>query len=95
MVVMVAVHSASAGVVELNWEVEYKLRWPDCKEGIVIAINGEFPGPTIDATAGDTVIVHVTNKLSTEGVVIHWHGIRQVVQLPYFIKKFIYKVSIL
>ncbi|CAN7067607.1 unnamed protein product [Brassica rapa subsp. trilocularis] len=76
-VVMVAVHSASAGVVELNWEVEYKLRWPDCKEGIVIAINGEFPGPTIDATAGDTFIIHVTNKLSTEGVVIHWHGIRQ------------------
>ncbi|CAF2338497.1 unnamed protein product [Brassica napus] len=76
-VVMVTVHSASAGVVELNWEVEYKLRWPDCKEGIVIAINGEFPGPTIDATAGDTVIIHVTNKLSTEGVVIHWHGIRQ------------------
>ncbi|ESQ42133.1 hypothetical protein EUTSA_v10013093mg [Eutrema salsugineum] len=77
-VVVVAVHSASAGVIVLKWEVEYKFWWPDCKEGIVMAINGKFPGPTIDAVAGDTVIIHVTNKLSTEGVVIHWHGIRQI-----------------
>ena len=78
-VVLVAVHSASARVVELEWEVEYKFWWPDCKEGIVMAINGQFPGPTIDAVAGDIVIIQLTNKLSTEGVVIHWHGIRQVV----------------
>ncbi|KAL1204272.1 L-ascorbate oxidase [Cardamine amara subsp. amara] len=76
-VIMVVIHSASAAVIESTWEVEYKFWWPDCKEGIVMAINGQFPGPTIDAVAGDTVIIHVTNKLSTEGVVIHWHGIRQ------------------
>uniref|UniRef100_A0A1J3DFL1 L-ascorbate oxidase n=1 Tax=Noccaea caerulescens TaxID=107243 RepID=A0A1J3DFL1_NOCCA len=77
-VVVVAVHSASAGVIESEWEVGYKFWWPDCKEGIVMAINGKFPGPTINAVAGDTLIIHVTNKLSTEGVVIHWHGIRQL-----------------
>ncbi|KAG2300015.1 hypothetical protein Bca52824_036487 [Brassica carinata] len=77
-VVMGAAHSASsAKVVELYWEVGYKFWSPDCKEGVVIAINGSFPGPTIYATAGETVIIHVTNKLTTEGVVIHWHGIRQ------------------
>ncbi|PQQ14066.1 L-ascorbate oxidase-like [Prunus yedoensis var. nudiflora] len=27
--------------------------------------------------AGDMVVVELTNKLHTEGVVIHWHGIRQ------------------
>nr|VDD33036.1 unnamed protein product [Brassica oleracea] len=78
--VMVAAHSASAGsagVVELYWEVENQFRSPDCTEGVVIAINGTFPGPTIYANAGDTVIIHVKNKLSTENVVIHWHGIRQ------------------
>ncbi|CAN8252502.1 unnamed protein product [Cochlearia groenlandica] len=76
-VVAVAVNSATAKVIESNWEVEYKFWWPDCKEGIVMAINGQFPGPTINAVTGDTVIIHVINKLSTEGVVIHWHGIRQ------------------
>ncbi|XP_009120727.1 L-ascorbate oxidase-like [Brassica rapa] len=78
--VMVAAHSASAGsagVVESYWEVENQFRSPDCTEGVVIAINGAFPGPTIYANAGDTVIIHVKNKLSTENVVIHWHGIRQ------------------
>ncbi|VVB16913.1 unnamed protein product [Arabis nemorensis] len=77
-VLVVAVHSASAAVIEEKWEVEYTFWWPDCKEGIVMAINGQFPGPTIDAVAGDRVIIHVTNKLFTEGVVIHWHGIRQI-----------------
>ncbi|CAH2072233.1 unnamed protein product [Thlaspi arvense] len=76
-VVVVVVHSASARPIVLNWEVKYKFRWPDCKEGVVMAINDQFPGPTINAVSGDTVIIYLTNKLSTEGVVIHWHGIRQ------------------
>lgn len=42
-----------------------------------MGINGQFPGPTIRANAGDTVVVELTNKLHTEGVVIHWHGILQ------------------
>ncbi|OMO70931.1 Cupredoxin [Corchorus capsularis] len=37
-----------------------------------------FPGPTIRAKAGDTIVVELTNRLHTEGVVIHWHGIRQI-----------------
>ncbi|KAK1779634.1 multicopper oxidase-domain-containing protein [Copromyces sp. CBS 386.78] len=39
--------------------------------------NGTYPGPLIEACWGDTVIVHVTNKLDDEGSVIHWHGLRQ------------------
>ncbi|KAL1204274.1 L-ascorbate oxidase [Cardamine amara subsp. amara] len=66
-VTMLVVHSASSAVIESTWEVEHKFWWPDCKEGIVMAINGQFPGPTIDPVAGDTVIIHVTNKLSTVG----------------------------
>ncbi|OMO67524.1 Cupredoxin, partial [Corchorus capsularis] len=60
-----------------RWEVEYMYRSPDCLEHVVMGINGQFPGPTIRAKAGDTIVVHLTNKLHTEGVVIHWHGIRQ------------------
>ncbi|XVE59122.1 hypothetical protein DITRI_Ditri05aG0020100 [Diplodiscus trichospermus] len=62
---------------QFTWEVEYMYRRPDCFENVVIGINGQFPGPTIHAKAGDTIVVNLTNKLQTEGVVIHWHGIRQ------------------
>nr|CDN40973.1 Ascorbate oxidase [Nicotiana benthamiana] len=61
-----------------KWNVEY-IHWsPDGEESVVMGINGQFPGPTIRANTGDTVAVHLTNKLHTEGVVIHWHGIRQI-----------------
>ncbi|KAL4194759.1 hypothetical protein AMTRI_Chr05g70080 [Amborella trichopoda] len=61
-----------------KWEVNY-LPWsPDCStESLLIAINGHFPGPTIRARAGDAIVVELHNKLPTEGVVIHWHGITQ------------------
>ena len=36
--------------------------------------NGIFPGPTIEANVGDTLIVNFTNNLNTEST-IHWHGI--------------------
>lgn len=70
--------SLGAKTRHFKWEVEYKYWSPDCIENIVMAINGQFPGPTIRAKVGDTINVELTNKLSTEGVVIHWHGIRQV-----------------
>ncbi|XP_038878978.1 L-ascorbate oxidase [Benincasa hispida] len=60
-----------------KWEVEYMFWSPDCVENIVMGIDGQFPGPTIRANVGDTVVVELTNKLHTEGVVIHWHGIMQ------------------
>lgn len=72
------VQSSVARVINLKWEVEYKHWSPDCIENVVMAINGTFPGPTIEATAGDTVNITLTNHLHTEGVVIHWHGITQV-----------------
>ncbi|KAJ6755564.1 MULTI-COPPER OXIDASE [Salix purpurea] len=60
-----------------KWEVAYMYWSPDGVENVVMGINGQFPGPTIRARAGDIVHVQLTNKLHTEGVVIHWHGIRQ------------------
>ncbi|URE49233.1 L-ascorbate oxidase [Musa troglodytarum] len=60
-----------------KWEVGYIYASPDCNEKILMGINGQFPGPTIRAKAGDTIHVELKNTLHTEGVVIHWHGIRQ------------------
>lgn len=70
--------SFAAKTRHFKWAVEYMFWAPDCQEHVVMGINGQFPGPTIRAKAGDTIAIELTNKLHTEGVVIHWHGIRQV-----------------
>ncbi|KAI9079520.1 hypothetical protein K1719_038492 [Acacia pycnantha] len=59
-----------------QFDVEYIFKKVDCLEHVVMGINGQFPGPTIRAEAGDTLDIALTNKLHTEGTVIHWHGIR-------------------
>jgi bilirubin oxidase len=40
----------------------------------VFAYNGSFPGPTLELTEGDRVIVHFQNNLP-EPTTVHWHGI--------------------
>ena len=52
---------------------------PDGYSRYAQAINGSIPGPTLFADWGDTVVVHVSNALSTStnGTSIHFHGIRQ------------------
>ena len=44
---------------------------------MAIAVNGQIPGPTLIVHEGQTVIVHVHNNLTTEGISIHWHGMHQ------------------
>ena len=43
----------------------------------IYAINGQYPGPTIRASWGDKLQIKVTNRLTTNGTSIHWHGLRQ------------------
>ena len=52
---------------------------PDGVNTSVILINGQFPGPTIEANWGDTIQVTVHNQISgpEEGTSLHWHGILQ------------------
>jgi bilirubin oxidase len=40
----------------------------------VFAYNGTSPGPTLEVTEGDRVIVHFRNNLPEE-TTVHWHGI--------------------
>ncbi|SLM40963.1 Multicopper oxidase, type 3 [Lasallia pustulata] len=40
--------------------------------------NGTYPGPLIEACWGDTITIHVTNRLTDNGTTVHWHGIRQL-----------------
>jgi FtsP/CotA-like multicopper oxidase with cupredoxin domain len=41
-----------------------------CNEIPVTVVNGQLPGPTIEVTEGDSVIVHVVNK-SPYNITIH------------------------
>ena len=43
-------------------------------ETLVWTYNGTIPGPTIEATEGDRLIVHFLNLLP-EATTIHWHGV--------------------
>ena len=42
-----------------------------------IGVNGLIPGPTLIVREGQYVAVNVTNRLTSEGTSIHWHGIHQ------------------
>ncbi|KAJ0097153.1 hypothetical protein Patl1_27324 [Pistacia atlantica] len=69
---------AEAKIRRYKWEVKYEYKSPDCVKKLVITINGRTPGPTIVAEQNDTIIVELKNRLLTENVAIHWHGIRQI-----------------
>lgn len=42
-----------------------------------MVVNGQFPGPTIEANWGDWFEITVHNGLSDEGTAMHWHGLLQ------------------
>ena len=44
---------------------------------LYIAVNGRIPGPTLVVTEDQIVLVDVVNRLTSEGVTIHWHGMHQ------------------
>ncbi|KAF2288557.1 hypothetical protein GH714_008528 [Hevea brasiliensis] len=48
-----------------------------CSSKPIVTVNGRFPGPTLYAREGDTVLVRVVNKVKYN-VSIHWHGVRQL-----------------
>ena len=43
----------------------------------VITVNGGMPGPTLVVTSQQTVVVHLINRLISDVVTVHWHGIFQ------------------
>ncbi|PKA56159.1 Laccase-22 [Apostasia shenzhenica] len=48
-----------------------------CSTKPIVTVNGQYPGPTLSAREGDTVIVKVSNHVKYN-VTIHWHGVRQL-----------------
>ncbi|KAK4989953.1 hypothetical protein LTR50_002864 [Elasticomyces elasticus] len=50
---------------------------PDGVSVTGLLINGQFPGPTIEANWGDWIQVTVHNNIPDEGTALHWHGFLQ------------------
>ncbi|KAJ8429856.1 hypothetical protein Cgig2_011854 [Carnegiea gigantea] len=68
--------SAGDPSVYYDFEVSYITASPLGVPQQVIAINGKFPGPTINVTTNNNVVVNVRNKLD-ENLLITWAGIFQ------------------
>jgi len=67
--------SNQSKVLEYNLESsEFKWEIAPGKTITAWGFNQQLPGPTIEANAGDTLVVRVTNKLA-EPTTVHWHGI--------------------
>ncbi|KAI9294258.1 hypothetical protein K502DRAFT_361302 [Neoconidiobolus thromboides FSU 785] len=66
----------NSATLNFDWEVKEGRIAPDnfAFEGILF--NGQYPAPTINATAGDTIVVKVRNRLNKD-FSIHWHGMVQ------------------
>jgi FtsP/CotA-like multicopper oxidase with cupredoxin domain len=56
---------------------------PDGHSRVVLAVNGQMPGPLLEASWGDNVVVTVNNKMQDNGTSIHFHGIRQLNNAEY------------
>lgn len=63
-------------VVEIDLEARFgEWEYAPGRRVRAMTYNGSVPGPTIEARAGDTVVVHFTNRLD-QPTTIHWHGVR-------------------
>ncbi|KAI1323441.1 multicopper oxidase [Xylariaceae sp. FL0255] len=66
-----------------DFDVQRKLLSPDGFQKSGIFVNGQFPGPTIEANWGDWIEVRLHNNIETElggeaeGTSMHFHGITQ------------------
>ncbi|CAL4995975.1 unnamed protein product [Urochloa decumbens] len=48
-----------------------------CRNRSIMTVNGQFPGPTVEISEGDSLIVRVINR-GRYNVTVHWHGVRQM-----------------
>ncbi|XP_033761221.1 L-ascorbate oxidase-like [Pecten maximus] len=63
--------------IENSDELPYILTADGNNSRLVIAINRQFPGPTITAYEDQNLIIHVRNLMHTDSTTIHWHGMHQ------------------
>lgn len=62
--------AASAKVVEHNFTLGWHNASPDGVKKRMNLVNGQFPGPEVRATVGDTVRVHMKNNLGDNATTV-------------------------
>ncbi|XP_076920688.1 laccase-14-like, partial [Bidens hawaiensis] len=74
LLILSFIHSQAA-VLKYTFVVQETNYTRLCNTKSLLTINGQFPGPTITARRGDTVIIDVINK-GDHNITIHWHGVK-------------------
>ncbi|XP_068669632.1 monocopper oxidase-like protein SKU5 [Aristolochia californica] len=75
-VFQIAVLSFAADpIVSYKWDVSYLTVAPLGVKQKVIAVNGKFPGPIVNVTTNNNVVVNVLNSLD-EDLLITWPGVQ-------------------
>ena len=73
-------NSPNTGVIRsYTFDIARGYLSPDGVNRSLLLINGQYPGPMIEANYGDTIEVTVNNQISgpEEGTSLHWHGLLQ------------------
>ncbi|KAK7458870.1 hypothetical protein VKT23_009880 [Stygiomarasmius scandens] len=61
-----------------DWVLSVQTGSPDGYNRSYITINGQTPGPLVEANEGDTLVINVVNQLGdNQTTSIHWHGMYQ------------------
>ncbi|GME46776.1 Laccase-1 precursor [Neofusicoccum parvum] len=72
-----ALFPTSGETVTYDLEITNTTMAPDGVERLIMAVNGQYPGPTLIADWGDNMVVNVKNSLEYNGTGLHFHGLRQ------------------
>lgn len=69
-------------VIQYELEVKNATLSPDGTPKQMLVVNGQYPGPLIEANWGDILELTVKNSLDCNGTSMHWHGFRQLDSNP-------------
>ncbi|KAI1651446.1 putative multicopper oxidase [Daldinia loculata] len=70
--------SSEPRVREFEFNVSVALAAPDGFRKPMVLVNGQSPGPLIEANVGDMIRVRVNNHMTNSSTSIHWHGMNQI-----------------
>lgn len=58
-----------------DFEVSKVSSWINGIHRKLSVINGQYPGPLIEAVEGDTIVIHIVNRDYDSKTVLHFHGL--------------------
>lgn len=72
-------HQHTSTVREYVFDITQALAAPDGFRKPMLLVNGQSPGPLVEAATGDVLRVVVNNRVAgNRSTTVHWHGLNQV-----------------